>query len=254
MPSTNHAEVVQINSRTNAPDNISESSAPLLPDNSKQASFKGGMAVEIAAACFVAFLLGLSSLTYPLGADQGILAVWAQELARGAVPYRDIWEQRPPLFYFLIYFGYLAGLREHLLVRVVDLILQIATAGVLSALGRRWFGRFAGILTGFFYAFSYFGMVSYHHQAQPESLYGLLLGIALLLHRQPFFSSDKGDFRFYSQRQSGGGTRHSNPQKERRSIVAHWTTNAPSIPGRHSALDAIYYERSLSRGWPPKSL
>ena len=181
MSSTNNTTAFQTNSRANAPDMTPDHFAPLFSDNSKRASLQGGMAIEIAAACFLALLLGWSSLSYPLGADQGILAVWAQELARGAVPYRDIWEQRPPLFYFLIYFGYLAGLREHLLVRVVDLILQIATAGVLSALGRRWFGRFAGILTGFFYAFSYFGMVSYHHQAQPESLYGLLLGIAFLL-------------------------------------------------------------------------
>lgn len=181
MSSTNNTTAFQTNSRANAPDMTPDHFAPLFSDNSKRASLQGGMAIEIAAACFLALLLGWSSLSYPLGADQGILAVWAQELARGAVPYRDIWEQRPPLFYFLICFGYLAGLREHLLVRLVDLILQIATAGVLSALGRRWFGRGAGVLTGFLYAFSYFGMVSYQHQAQPESLYGLLLGIAFLL-------------------------------------------------------------------------
>lgn len=181
MSSTNNTTAFQTNSRANAPDMTPDHFAPLFSDNSKRASLQGGMAIEIAAACFLALLLGWSSLSYPLGADQGVLAVWAQELARGAVPYRDIWEQRPPLFYFLIYFGYLAGLREHLLVRLVDLILQIATAGVLSALGRRWFGRGAGVLTGFLYAFSYFGMVSYWHQSQPESLYGLLLGLAFLL-------------------------------------------------------------------------
>lgn len=181
MSSTNNTTAFQTNSRANAPDMTPDHFAPLFSDNSKRASLQGGMAIEIAAACFLALLLGWSSLSYPLGADQGVLAVWAQELARGAVPYRDIWEQRPPLFYFLICFGYLAGLREHLLVRLVDLILQIATAGVLSALGRRWFGRGAGVLTGFLYAFSYFGMVSYWHQSQPESLYGLLLGLAFLL-------------------------------------------------------------------------
>src|SRR3990172_4146481 len=124
--------------------------------------------------------LGLPSLAFPMSTDQATLGVWAQQLARGLVPYRDVFDQRPPLLHLLHALGWAAGLHGMSLTRAVDLAIQVCSAGALGALGAAWFGRGAGALAGALYGFCYFGQSDFHNTSQPDGLVGLPITLALL--------------------------------------------------------------------------
>jgi hypothetical protein len=138
------------------------------------------LAWEMAAAFLACLVLALPSLTFPMGIDHGMFGVWAQQMSRGDFPYRDLWENRPPLPHLLHYLVYAAGVRGMLLTRVTDLGVQLATVAALSALGFRLFGRGAGLLAGAFYAYCYFGQADYFHTSQPDGFLGVFVALALL--------------------------------------------------------------------------
>ena len=152
--------------------------------NPRMSSSRRSVGLEVGAASFLCLLLGLPSLTFPMGVDQGTLGVWAQQLARGLVPYRDVWDQRPPLMHLLHFLVYAGGVSGMELTRVTDLLVQVATAGVLGLLALRMFGRGAGILAGALYAYCYFGQADFHHTSQPDGLVGLFAALAILFALQ----------------------------------------------------------------------
>ncbi len=139
-----------------------------------------GMLLEATIGGLVCVALGLPSLAFPMGTDQATLGVWAQQLARGLVPYRDVFDQRPPLLHLLHALGWAAGLHAMSLTRVVDLAIQVCSAAALGALGSAWFGRGAGALAGTLYGFCYFGQSDFHNMSQPDGLVGLPIALALL--------------------------------------------------------------------------
>lgn len=130
----------------------------------------------------VTIALGLPSLTFPFGPDQGMTAAFARRMAEGAVPYRDVWDNRSPLPYLVTWIGYEAGLRDMALPRGVDLFWQAATALAIAIAGRRLFGPAAGAVAAALYGYSYFGQADYWHTAQPDGFPSLFLaaGVAVL--------------------------------------------------------------------------
>lgn len=82
----------------------------------------------------------------PLGLDQGLFALFGQELPRGAVPYRDLWDSKPPLI-LLIY--PLAMLLFGKSVAAVWLFESAWLGGTLLAaffVGRRLWDRATGLV------------------------------------------------------------------------------------------------------------
>jgi 4-amino-4-deoxy-L-arabinose transferase-like glycosyltransferase len=125
------------------------------------------------------------SLTYPLGWDQGIFAWAGGVIVDGGLPYRDAWDLKGPLVYYVYAIAqWIFG--AHLLsVRVIDAVALAfscwAVLRVLAALTDRTFARFGAIFFALWYA-----SFSYWHTAQPDGWSGMLMiGVAAALIARP---------------------------------------------------------------------
>lgn len=90
-------------------------------------------------------LLVVARLPEPLGVDQGLFACFTRWVPRGWLPYRDLFDSKPPLF---LYWWGLARVVPGELPRAVwwfEAIWLSATLAVCYALGARLFGRVAGL-------------------------------------------------------------------------------------------------------------
>jgi hypothetical protein len=137
-----------------------------------------GALVSIAAVWVV------MSFTYPFGWDQGLFAWVGGVIVHGGMPYRDAWEIKGPLLYY-IYALAEAIFGVHLWsIRVLDVLLLLAaTAAVARAathLTSQSIGRGAALVYFLWYASH-----SFWNTAQPDGWAGMLLILALT----PAFSS-----------------------------------------------------------------
>lgn len=75
---------------------------------------------------FALFILGLGiaipSLSYPFGRDQSLFHYVAREWLHGRIPYRDTFDQKPPLIYVLHAIGILALGRGQWVIRAFDMV------------------------------------------------------------------------------------------------------------------------------------
>ena len=90
-------------------------------------------------------MLRLPSLVQPAGADQDLYSYVGQEIARGGMPYRDAWDQKPPAIHYTYALLFSVWPRESV-VAVADLAAAVAVALMLVAFERRVTGSpgFAG--------------------------------------------------------------------------------------------------------------
>jgi hypothetical protein len=130
--------------------------------------------------------LRVPSLAQPAGGDQGLYLFEGQQLLGGAVPYRDVWDQKPP--------G-IAGVSALLwriwphqsVVAAADLAAAGLTAWLLVTLGRRIFGGAAGWMAAA--AFLFFGDPSFtgaggmYVRAQCETFIALAVTLALVVNQ-----------------------------------------------------------------------
>lgn len=104
----------------------------------------------------VILVLAAPVITYPLGRDQGEFAVIASGILRGAVPYVDLWNPKPPA----IFYTYAAAIRAFghsvMALRALDLLLFPLMAAGLYAIGRRLDGAALGLWAVLFYGVFYF--------------------------------------------------------------------------------------------------
>jgi hypothetical protein len=128
--------------------------------------------------------MGLPSLLYPFGRDQGEYAAIADEIGRGKVAYRDVFDVKPPLTHRF------HGLALHTFghsmfaIRGFDLIWQALTAALLATLGTLTFGRASyGMVAAFLYAVWYYSF-DYWSTAQSDGFLTLFVVIALLACRR----------------------------------------------------------------------
>jgi hypothetical protein len=144
------------------------------------------MKLPAVVAWSIAALWAVMSLTYPFGWDQGIFAWAGGIIVQGGMPYKDAWDLKGPLAYYLYALAeWLFGV--HLWsIRLVDAALlgaaALALARAASALTDAVTGRWAALVYVLWYASH-----SYWHTAQPDGWTGMLLVIAL----GPLLRSDR---------------------------------------------------------------
>ncbi len=109
----------------------------------------------LGAALAAVLLLALPILTYPLGRDQGEFATIARGLLDGRVPYRDLWNPKPPAV-FLVYAAALLPDRAGGPLRALDLLLYAAVGSALYAVGRRLASPAAGLWAALVFGVFYF--------------------------------------------------------------------------------------------------
>jgi hypothetical protein len=139
------------------------------------------MAQQIAFgfASLLALLWACTSLSYPFGWDQGVLAWVGDAIHHGEVPYRDRWDVKGPLTYFVFAFAELFGVNEWA-IRVVDL----AFLGVAAVLIGWWVARLTDVRTGRWTALIFalwYASAGYWHTAQPDGWAMELVMAALIL-------------------------------------------------------------------------
>jgi 4-amino-4-deoxy-L-arabinose transferase-like glycosyltransferase len=107
--------------------------------------------VSLAILC-----LGLHTLAYPFRRDHGEFAATAQVLLDGGVPYRDVWNPKPPaILYLWTAILALAG-PSMVAARWLDLLAVLLAAVLLTSLRRQLWGTLGGLVTGVSYAALYF--------------------------------------------------------------------------------------------------
>lgn len=146
----------------------SSSPGPSAPDeqgerrNPASARFGPWLAVG------VCLLLGLVSLGWPAGRDQGIEGATAMLLTWGWVPYRDVWSHSPPGGFCLLAVGFSVLGPGPVAIRIVDLLWMAIGVGALAHLVGRHHGPWAAALAGLLLALSYYGHGDFWQTAQRD--------------------------------------------------------------------------------------
>lgn len=124
-------------------------------------------------------LWALSSLWYPFGWDQGIIAWVGATILDGGMPYRDAFDLKGPLAYYV--FALAQAVFGHNLwgIRVLDLVGLAASGGLLFAVVRPWTdgatARWAAALW-----VVWFAGLTFWHTAQPDGFAAMFLALGLL--------------------------------------------------------------------------
>ncbi len=134
------------------------------------------LATVIAVASELSILLSVV-LLLPMeyGRDQGTYAVVAREMQHGAVPYRDVFDHKPPGIHLLFYFARLMAGDGHWGIRVIEAAFMLATvAGLIVLAERHGSSRRVGLVAGALYCLMLVRQ-DFWHTAQPESFSGALI-------------------------------------------------------------------------------
>lgn len=106
----------------------------------------------------IVLALGLSNLFYPLGTDQASIFIGALEMDRGAVLYRNLWDNKQPgLYYFYLIAGRLFSFSE-MGIHLLELIWMLSFSFVMMVALRgcfhyRWLSAITPVATiGIYYA------------------------------------------------------------------------------------------------------
>jgi 4-amino-4-deoxy-L-arabinose transferase-like glycosyltransferase len=120
------------------------------------------------AAAAVAAVLGLYTLALPFGRDQGIHATIAAALQQGLLPYRDVFNIKPPMTTAVHWLALELFGHDVAAIRSMDLLLLMLSCAALAAATRRLLGSaFAGIAGGIGFAAMYYAQ-SYWTTAQTD--------------------------------------------------------------------------------------
>ena len=134
-----------------------------------------------AAAFVVVGFAALQILLFPFGRDQGIYALVGEGLLHGKLPYRDLWDFKPPGIFFVYalaqgLFG--KSMLAPRLLEVLGLLLLVACSGRLAQVffGSRTTGYVGGAIAALVHA-----ELEFWHTGQPETFGGVLTFVALVL-------------------------------------------------------------------------
>ncbi|MCB9665351.1 MAG: hypothetical protein H6732_14665 [Alphaproteobacteria bacterium] len=116
--------------------------------------------------------VGLASLAYPFGRDQGLFQVVGRGWVHGELPYRDLFEQKTPWIFLVHALTYVMFGSNAWGVRVVELLFLL----VVGVVGGRTLARWAGVaapggfggLGAFAAVGCYLGLLSFWDTAQCE--------------------------------------------------------------------------------------
>lgn len=120
-------------------------------------------------------------LLFSHGRDQGIYAVVAQGLLDGQMPYRDVWDFKPPGIFFAYALAQAVFGRHEFAPRLLEVIGLLACVWAFMRLAQTFFGRRqVGLVAGAVAALIH-AELEFWHTAQPETFGGFLTVFALLL-------------------------------------------------------------------------
>lgn len=110
----------------------------------------------VCGVCLAVLVFGLPTLHYPFRRDHGEFAATAQVILDGGIPYRDVWNPKPPAVLYL-YAAIIKVAGPHMMaLRGADLIAAMITAALLTRMGRRLWGATGGAVAGLGYGALYF--------------------------------------------------------------------------------------------------
>src|SRR5208282_3418916 len=126
------------------------------------------------------FLRALPNLRYLIGRDQATYCVIAQGLLHGKLPYRDLWDNKPPgIFYIYALIVKIFGPVMWSL-GAVDILWLLTISCCIFYFARRYLGTAGAVLSVIFYAFRHCRQ-GYLQAAQTESFLMLCIYAAWFL-------------------------------------------------------------------------
>jgi hypothetical protein len=142
-------------------------------------------ALSLAAAVFGCLLLRAPALSLPLDRDEGAYASVAAHLSSGLVPYRDVFDHKPPGVYVVYAVApWLGGWPVGL--RLLSDLVCLASIGLLWVTARVSFGNRVAAISTIFYAILGSGTLLEALRANTEIfLVPFLLGAFLTEHSHP---------------------------------------------------------------------
>ena len=133
------------------------------------------------AALGVVLFWAIPNLRYPIGRDQATYCVVGEGLLHGHLPYRDLWDNKPPGIFYIYALIVKAFGPVMWCVGVVDVLWLLAISCCIFFFVRRYLGAPAAALSMVFYATKHCRQ-GYVHAAQPETFMVLcIFGACLLL-------------------------------------------------------------------------
>jgi hypothetical protein len=137
----------------------------------------------------VVFLRALPNLRYPLGRDQAIYSVIGQGILHGQLPYRDLWDIKPPGIYYIYAFVVKMFGPVMWSVGVVDVLWLLVISCGIFYFARRYVGSPAAALAMVFNASLHSQKDGYIHAAQAETFLMIWIFAAWFLLRSEADSS-----------------------------------------------------------------
>lgn len=120
-------------------------------------------------------------LTYPFGRDQGVFAAAADIISRGGVPYRDVWDVKPPGVFYTYWASFAIFGRSTPAPRALDILWTLATAAAIWSLGKRLASQWVGAAAAFLFLLRYVAGYSYWNTTQADGFASLPLCLAMLM-------------------------------------------------------------------------
>lgn len=134
------------------------------------------------ATCFgVVALAALQILVFSFGRDQGIYAVVGEGMLRGKVPYKDLWDFKPPGIFFVYAVAQALFGKSMLAPRLVEVLGLLLLVWCSGRLARTFFGTSTVGYVGGALASLIHAELDFWHTGQPETFGGVLTFVALVL-------------------------------------------------------------------------
>ena len=124
-------------------------------------------------------------LTFSFGRDQGIYALVGDGVVHGKMPYRDVWDFKPPGIFLVYALAQALFGRSMIAIRLLEVAGLIASVFGFARLAETFFERRVIGLMGGAVAALLLAELEFWHTAQPEVFGGYLTTAALVLSTSP---------------------------------------------------------------------
>ncbi|MCH2109661.1 MAG: glycosyltransferase family 39 protein, partial [Polyangiaceae bacterium] len=136
--------------------------------------------LKVASWILIAFSIA-QVVVFSFGRDQGIYALVADGMLQGEMPYRDLWDFKPPGIFFVYAIAQAVFGQSMVAIRVLEGIFMVASAWASRSIGEHLFqSKTAGLLGGAI-ACMVHAQLEFWHTGQPETFAGSLTILALAL-------------------------------------------------------------------------
>ena len=125
-----------------------------------------------------AIVWALASLSFPFGWDQGIFAWVGNTIVDGGLPYRDAWDIKGPLTYYVYGAAQLFFGKNTLAIRLADLIFLSFAAFYIAKLASKLSGPKTGLWAAVIFVLWYASQ-GFWHTAQPDGWASMLALFAI---------------------------------------------------------------------------